>query len=221
MARDRKEEEMKKEIIGNCIMIHGDCAEVMPELGHFDALITDPPYGLGKKLSGGMKRSPNWKKLTALIDWDDRPPHELVLQAIEKADRAIVWGGNYFTLPPSRMFLVWDKGGGLRGRTFAECEQAWCSWDDNARIREIMPPTHTRREPQKVHPTQKPIELMEWCIDLMGRPQTILDPFAGSGTTGVAAVKFGCHFTGIERDQVHFDNACKQQDLFSPKKANF
>jgi site-specific DNA-methyltransferase (adenine-specific) len=114
------------------------------------------------------------------------------------------WGGNYFGLPAAQCFLVWDK---LQPHDFslAMCEQAWTN---------VRKPAKMFRKSvlgyEKLHPTQKPTELMKWCIGHLPEPQSILDPFMGSGTTGVAAVQLGRDFIGIEREPTYFDIACKR-----------
>ena len=128
-------------------------------------------------------------------------------------------GGNYFNLPPSRHYLIWDKNNA--GRDFADCEFAWTNQDANARIKQLRP---MNMDGGKVHPTQKPISIMQWSIEqCKNKPQTILDPFMGSGTTGVAAIQLGRTFTGIEREPKYFDIACErieqayaQGQLFDP-----
>lgn len=212
--------------IGSATLYRGDCMEVLPTLGLFDALVTDPPYGIGAKMQGGGGCA-NWKALCKdMLDWDAVAPHELINASRLYAEHSIIWGGNYFELPPSRMYLTWAKGGGMYGRTFAETEMAWCSWDGNARFIELSPPTHSGKE-LKEHPTQKPLKIMAWCIEWLPEPsKTILDPFMGSGTTGVAAIQLGRTFTGIEREPKYFDIACKrieqayaQGQLFEPVQA--
>lgn len=127
---------------------------------------------------------------------------------------AIIWGGNYFDLPPSRCWLVWNKP--ERNFTLAEAELAWTNIDAVVRVFDA-PRSDVGRE----HPTQKPLALMRWCIAKLPRAETILDPFMGSGTTGVAAVNLGRRFVGIEREPKYFDIACRrieqayrQPDLF-------
>jgi len=146
--------------------------------------------------------------------WDDEPADMSWLPGYGVP--AIVWGGNYFDLPPTRCLLVWDKNND--GRDFAEFEMAWTNLDSVARIFRMRP---MGMDGGKVHPTQKPIELMRWCVDKVPSAQTVLDPFMGSGTTGIAAVKLGRRFIGIEIDQRYFDIACrriedaaKQPDMF-------
>ena len=119
---------------------------------------------------------------------------------------SIVWGGNYFDLPPTRAPLVWDKNNA--GRDFADFEMAWTNLDMVAR-RIVYRPMNM--DGGKLHPTQKPIEVMHWCIShLPSDCRLILDPFMGSGTTGVACAKVGKHFIGVEREPKYFDIACKR-----------
>lgn len=214
----------EKQTIGTATLYRGDCADVMPTLQKFDAMVTDPPYGIGAKMQGGGGMAVNWKGMLAdMLDWDAVAPHDLINAMRLYADYSIIWGGNYFELPPSRMYLVWAKGGGMYGRSFAECEMAWCSWDGNARFIELSPPTHVGKE-IKEHPTQKPLQIMQWCIKkLPSTVKTVFDPFMGSGTTGIACVQNGLTFTGIEKFPKYFDIACKrieqayaQGQLFEP-----
>lgn len=113
-------------------------------------------------------------------------------------------GGNYFPLPPSQTFLVWDK---MQPENFslAMCEQAWCSFKKPAKMHRLSVTSY-----EKEHPTQKPVRLMEWCIDHAPEAETICDPYMGSGTTGVAATRMGRTFVGIEREPKYFDIACKR-----------
>ena len=201
--------------IGDCLLIRGDCAEILPTLGRPDALICDPPYGLAKKLQGGT-----WgKSFDGIEDWDAVTPSELVKMAMSLTDKAIIWGGNYYSFTPSRCWLVWIKRDAVK--TMAGCELAWTNFDANSKFFDwTIAATNAERVE---HPTQKPVALMRWCIEQAGNPQTILDPFMGSGTTGVAAIQLGRTFTGIEREAKYFDIACKrieqayaQGQLFEP-----
>lgn len=193
--------------------------DVLPTLGKVDAVITDPPYGLAEKLQGGT-----WGKAFegAYKDWDAVAPQALLDAALLLSDKAIVWGGNYFTLSPSRCWLVWHKRDAVR--TMADCELAWTNFDANARLFDwTISATNKERAG---HPTQKPVALMRWCIEQAGNPETILDPFMGSGSTGAAAIQLGRKFIGIEREEKYFDIACrrieeaaKQGQLFEPERA--
>lgn len=212
---------MRKEIIGNATLYLGDCAEILPTLDKVDAVITDPPYGIGAakgKAHSSIRDNDSWEQK----NWDDETPKkELIDLIVKHGSIAFVWGGNYFHLPPSSGWLVWRKPEAETGFSLADVELCWSNKNFAARCK-----TLPRRDGNQ-HPTQKPIDLMKWCIDMAGNPQTILDPFMGSGTTGVAAVQMGKSFIGIEREKSYFDIACEriekaqqQTDMFiePPKK---
>jgi DNA modification methylase len=184
---------------GTVRLICGDCLEVLPTLGKVDAVVTDPPYGIGaSKMNLGKWRTSRMTK----GDWDDEAGDLSALPDVP----SIIWGGNYFALPPSRAFLIWDKGAGFKGRDFAECEMAWCSFDGNARALTYDPLANGDYR-DKQHPTQKPVRLMEWCLSFLADSESILDPFMGSGTTGVACVRTGRKFIGIEKEPRYFEIA--------------
>ena len=191
--------------LGDCTLIHGDCREVLPTLGRFDAVITDPPYGInmdGQKRTTGVNGG---RKAHDFLGWDSqRPGRDVFDLMLSKSDAAIIWGGNYFAdmLPPTMGWLVWDKGQRINQ---SDGELAWSSMQSALRIC-----TMNRVElllDGTEHPTQKPVRLMHWCIRWAGDVRTILDPFMGSGTTGVACVQLGRTFTGIERERKYFDIA--------------
>ena len=180
-------------------LYHGDCREIVPELGRFDLLLTDPPYGIGINKSNRLSVSRGFGGET----WDDEVPD--ITPLLPVARKCIVWGGNYFPLEPSRCFLVWDKQND--GRDFADCELAWTDIDSVARIFRRRP---MNMDGGKVHPTQKPLALMKWCIGLAGDVQTILDPFAGSGTTGRAAKDMCRKCVLIEREERYCEIAANR-----------
>lgn len=190
--------------IGNARLALGDCREVLAEVGKVDAVVTDPPYGIGASAGTGKYGR---LKVSDDLEWDQEAPE--LSNLVSMGLPSIIWGGNYFPLPPSRAYLIWDKGAGFKGRDFAECEQAWCSFDMNARILSHDPLARGDYR-DKQHPTQKPVPVMKWCITFLPDAETILDPFMGSGTTGVAAVQMGRKFIGIEREPKYFDIACKR-----------
>lgn len=214
----------KERIIGDCRLILGDCAEVMPTLPKVDAVVTDPPYGIGEARGKNASRS----NLALAVDygfsdWDDNPASPKQIAALRSISQwQIIFGGNYFDLPPTSCWLVWDKKNG--GSDFADCELAWTNLPKAVRRIEFMWNGMLRKnnEPRGSHPTQKPVGVMSWCIEhLPPNCSTILDPFMGSGTTGVACAKMGRKFIGIELDEKYFDIACKriesayqQTDLF-------
>lgn len=200
----------EKVVIGNAELWHGDCREILPTLPMFDLICTDPPYGIGASSGVGKYGVQKWGG-AADMKWDeDVPPQWLMLLMLEKANDHIIFGGNYYQLPPSRSYLVWDKGAGFKNRTFAECEFAWCSWDGNAKVLTHDPLARGDYK-GKEHPTQKPVAVMQWAIQAApNTAQTICDPFMGSGTTGVACAQLGKAFTGIERERKYFDIACER-----------
>jgi DNA modification methylase len=220
----------RKEFIGDCTLYLGDCLDVMLVLGPVDAVVTDPPYGIG--MSGGNVGYKGFNDLPRK-EWDAAPATGAVAQIASAGIPYIIWGGNYFGLPATRCYLVWDKGAGFRGRTYAESELAWTNLDANARTL-THDPLAKGDYRGKQHPTQKPVALMRWCIGFLPDAETILDPFMGSGTTLVACAKLGRKGIGIELDPDYFDIACKrveeayrQPDLFieqpkpQPKQEGF
>jgi site-specific DNA-methyltransferase (adenine-specific)/modification methylase len=201
------------EVIGNARLYLGDCMEILPTLPRVDAVITDPPYGIGiAKATNRGKGNLAAPTVYEESDWDDLPPsHELLTQLISQGKWACIWGGNYFGLPPSRTWLVWDKM--LRGQDMADCELAWTNFSGKGvrLIRHLWAGFfRDGNDPRGVHPAQKPENVMAWCIRQAPKADTILDPFMGSGTTGVAAVQMGRQFIGIEREPKYFDIACKR-----------
>ena len=187
--------------IGDATLHLGDCREILPTLGKVDAVVTDPPYGLAEKLQGGT-----WGKKYdgEYSDWDARPADLSILPDVP----IIAWGGNYMSVPPSRCWLVWLKRDAVR--TMADCEMAWTNIDANARVFDW---TISATNAERVgHPTQKPVALMEWCLGFLPAAETICDPFMGSGSTGVACVRMGRKFIGIERHEPYFDIACRRME---------
>jgi len=222
---------LREERIGNQRLILGDCLQVMPMLGRFDAVVTDPPYGIGVDRAMAAKSGTRYGKSAAPAGhykaqgWDDKPIGEDHVNAITAAAKSqIIFGGNYFALPPARCWLIWDKENG--GTEFADCEMAWTNLDKPVRLLRWMWNGMIRKghEVRHGHPTQKPVALMEWCLGFLPDAKTILDPFMGSGTTLVACQRMGRHGTGIELDPDYFAIACRrveeaarQPDLLIPE----
>ena len=182
------------EIIGNCHLYLGDCREILPTLPKVDAVITDPPYGIGADVGAG-KSADKWAADTGDARWDLAPPDDDLMALVLAAGRqAIIWGGNYFGLLPLPWWLVWDKEtAGVT--TFADCELAWTNLTSAVRLkRYLWSGPYMRVKEDRVHPTQKPLPVMEWCAERVPKAQTILDPFMGSGTTGVACANMGKTF---------------------------
>lgn len=215
----------KIETIAEGVVLHlGDCREILPSLATVDAVVTDPPYGIGEA-AGKNKSRGNLAvaKDYGDEDWDNEPIPEDLMALVRASGRwKIIFGGNYYNCPPASCWLVWDKENGTND--FADCELAWTNLPKAVRRLKFMWNGMLRAhgEPRGDHPTQKPIGVMKWCIEQLPKDcSTILDPFMGSGTTGVAAVKLGKRFIGIERNPKFFDIACrrvaealKQPDMF-------
>ncbi|HEX5508950.1 MAG TPA: DNA methyltransferase [Pseudolabrys sp.] len=202
-------------------LYNADCRLVPPTLGKVDAVVTDPPYGIDYGRQGSFQASHGWTPLRENLAWDKERPAREIFDALSLcSDHQIYWGGNYFTdfYPPSMKWLIWDKG--QTDFSLADVEMAYCSWKGAAR--RMHYPRSRALKDGKEHPTQKPLQVMQWCIEQIPPPATlILDPFMGSGTTGVAAVKLGRKFIGIEVEEKYFDiawrrisEALKQPDMF-------
>ena len=172
-------------------IICGDCLEVMRDWPDkcVDLVLTDPPYGLNKKMQGGT-----WGvayRHGDMIKWDYVVQQKDIETVITKGKNAIVWGANNYTMPPSRCWLVWEKP---YFPTMSDNELAWTSFDrpsksyGNNRIGNV-----------NGHPTEKPLPLMVWCVENYSNPNDIIfDPFCGSGTTCVAAKMLGRQYIGID-----------------------
>lgn len=205
---------MREEVIGDCRLILGDCRNIPQDvlkLQH-DALVCDPPYGINenskKVASRGKLATPNDY---GDFEWDKKPIDQSVIDDFRALCRhQIIWGGNYYTLPPTSCWLVWDKLNGTND--FADCELAWTNLGKAVRrIQWLWNGMIRKGQEERFHPTQKPLEVMRWCLGhLPARTKTVLDPFMGSGTTGVACATMGMTFTGIEREVSYFDIACRR-----------
>jgi DNA modification methylase len=195
---------------------HGDCADIAPRLGlTFDLLCTDPPYGIGEARGKNASRSKIAKARDyGVASWDDAPPSQDLIDALREMARSqCIFGGNYFALPPSSCWLVWDKDNGESD--FADCELAWTNYKRAVRRKRhrwagMLQEDMSAKE-DRMHPTQKPVPVMSWAIDLCpGHVATVFDPFAGSGTTLVAAKLSGRRAVGIEREERYCEVAAKR-----------
>jgi len=203
----------RKEVIGDCALYLGDCLEILPTLEKVDAVITDPPYGIGAakiNAHSSIRDNDEWQR----TNWDDSVTPDLP-SILSVADIRAVWGGNYYGLPASSGWLVWRKPEAETGFSLADVELCWTNLDFSARCKTLP------RRDGNLHPTQKPVAVMTWTIERCGNPNSILDPFMGSGTTGVACANLGRKFIGIEIESKYFDIACeritnayRQQKLF-------
>jgi site-specific DNA-methyltransferase (adenine-specific)/modification methylase len=201
-------------IIGNATLYQGDCRDILPTLGKVDAVVTDPPFGVGNfvQTTGNVRGE--------AVQWNDETPSaDLFRQLRDISVHRIIWGANFFNcFEPNGGALVWVKNQPMPH--FSKAEVASCS---HLKKTELINLTWTNFVNDKVtqHPCERPVGLYRWCIDYLPYSETILDPFLGSGSCGVAAVQMGRRFIGIEREPKYFDIACKriedaqrQGDLF-------
>lgn len=187
--------------------------DILPTLGKVDAVVTDPPYGIGEAAGKNVKRTGGLAKAKDYgnDEWDNEPcSPEMIKLMRSVSQHQVIFGGNYFQLPPTSCWLIWDKENG--DNDFADCEMAWTNLPKAVRRVKWLWNGMLRKgnDGQRVHPTQKPVGVMQWCLTHIPDAQTILDPFMGSGTTGVACVNLGRKFIGIEKEPKYFDIACKR-----------
>ena len=204
--------------IGNAILYRADCREVLPTLPKVDAVITDPPYGVqrdkgfeGFEGFGGFGK-PIARRRFEEDEWDSERPDKAVFDLIQSsAEFVVIFGGNFFAdiLPRSTHWIVWDKLNTMP--TFGDCELAWTN-SDRKSVKKITVEYNglIGKEAERNHPTQKPVLLMERILEAYPKYPTILDPFMGSGTTGVACMNLGRKFIGIEIEPKYFDIACRR-----------
>lgn len=202
---------------GLVTIFHGDCRQIAPLLPQCDVLLTDPPYGIGVCPRGTIGSDPTLRsrrrhriraRCTRFrpVTWDSAPPDPWVLEMlVSRARWAILWGGNYYPrMPRASCWLVWDKRVPV-GVGWADAELAWTNlrravrlfrWRWSGMLQEDM-----RNKERRVHPTQKPVPLMEWCLSKVPGVRSVLDPYMGSGSTLVAAQRLGIRAVGIEQDE--------------------
>lgn len=214
-------------IIGNATLYLGDCRDILPTLGKVDVLCTDPPYGISYKHSGktGANSKAKGTARIGIIAGDDQ---EFNPEPWLNYKRCLMWGANHYShrLPKGK-WLVWDKHCGVGPKvSFSPVEFAWMRGAGRNDIHRQLWIGLCRGKytgNKRHHVMEKPLELMAWCLEhLSAVPgETVFDPFMGSGTTGVAALKRGCSFIGVEIDPEHFETACRriedaqrQGDLF-------
>lgn len=188
-----------------------DCMEAMRQMPDkcFDLAVVDPPYGISITDSGRLRKyNANEKR------WDDSAPSEEYFRELFRASKnQIIWGGNYFNLPPCRGFIIWDKRQ-PEDISFASCEFAWSSFDVSARTFYY---SALRSKESRIHPTQKPVALYTWIFQHYAKPgDKILDTHLGSGSSRIAAWDAGLDFTGYEIDKDYFG---KQEERFAAHAA--
>jgi hypothetical protein len=223
---------MHKVEFENVTLWHADCLEVLPLLSGVDACVSDPQYQLanGKKANvkgtstnrGAAGRESKGKIINGR-DWDtfhgDDAPYDPA--PLLQFPKVILWGAIHYAsrLPNSTSWLIWDKRDGVAPDDNADCEAAWSNIGGPARIHRQLWKGLCRRgeenasiQGEKLHPFQKPVALMGWCLKQakLQPGQVVLDPFMGSGSTGIACIRHGFRFIGVEKDPVHFATACKR-----------
>lgn len=223
---------MREELIGECRLILGDCRDVLPTFGKFDLLLTDPPYGINYKPQNQKRYDGSKSQWTPIIGDEAVMSLDFIFNLdLEK----IIFGAeNFFAqLPHKGKWICWNKRSHNTKSNIMQGNDFELAWHDikSGKYKYVniihggvinANSAMGNSEP-RLHPTEKPIALMQWCINqAKNNPQTILDPFMGSGTTGVACANMGRKFTGIEREQKYFDIACerienayRQQRLFT------
>ena len=201
-------------------MYNEDCLEAMKLIpdNAYDLAIVDPPYGLGNKLvDGNASRNSKIRYNRDSIKWDIVPNQEYFNELFRVSKNQIIWGGNYFNLPPTRCNLIWDK---MQIFTGADFELAWTSF--NSPNRKFNMHHFSSGYDVKIHPTQKPSKLYKWILDKYAKPgDKILDTHLGSGSIAIACHDYGFDLTACELDKEYFDKAMhrinnhtKQLNLF-------
>jgi DNA modification methylase len=184
---------------------HGDCREIMERVSEIDLVLTDPPYGIKRDGKAVSTSSHGGTKGFKSYGWDSAPANISAMFDIYHFKKMIIWGGNYFKLPPSGSWLVWDKGQELDQ---ADCELAWTNL--KIPIRRLLLNRVALLKDGTQHPTQKPLQLMEWCLNLVPDAETIIDPYMGSGTTLRAAKDLGRKAIGIELEERYCEIAARR-----------
>jgi len=183
---------------GDILLINADCMDVMSAMGDkcVDLACVDPPYGIDINSSGRL----GW--IGGNKSWDLEIPNDKYFKELDRlSHNKIIWGGNYFNLPSTRCFLIWDKQQ-PEDVSFASCEYAWTSFDKSAKTYYQRP---QNLDKGRIHPTQKPVKLYEWILLNYAKPgQTIMDTHLGSASSAIAAHYFGCTFVGVELDEDYF-----------------
>lgn len=204
-------------------IFHGDCRKIMPHLEGFDLLLTDPPYGIN---AGDQRRQKSRTKLALATDygpneWDKEPVEDWVLFLARRLCRwQIIFGGNYYALPPSSCWLIWDKE---NSGDFADAEMAWTNLAKSVRLKRHLWNGMIRKGHEtRYHPTQKPLEVMSWALSHAANVKTVLDPWMGSGTTLRACKDAGISCVGIELEEKYCEVATQRmkQDVLNFNRAN-
>jgi len=210
--------------VSNCpfsIVFNEDCVQGLKRFtdNYFDLAIVDPPYGIGMDGGNvGYKGFNNFEKK----DWDKEIPNDEYFKELFRVSKnQVIFGGNYFGLPPTRCYLVWDKGEGFYNRTYAECELAWTSFDANT-CKIKYDPLAKGDYKGKIHPCQKPVTVYDWILQKYAKPNNlILDTHLGSGSSRIAANKGGFNFIGFEMDKEYYEKQEKRFKNFTAQQRLF
>ena len=183
-----------------------DCMDFMKDIPnkYYELAIVDSPYGIGiNQMNMGSRQT----VILSKKKWDDIVPDDNYFDELLRISKnQMIWGGNYFKLSPTRGFIIWDKGETMYGRSFAECEFCWTSFDMSARIIKLSP-----NQLQRIHPTQKPVQLYKWLLtNYAKKGDKIFDSHGGSFSSACACLDMGFEFDGCELDKDYFKAAVKR-----------
>ena len=202
---------VQKVVIGDATLYLADCMEVLPTLPKVDAVITDPPFGVGNfvQTSGNVRGRGDFRGLS--VEWNELPPPPEFFDLVKRISKhRIIWGANFFNCFEDKGgAIIWDKAQPMPN--FSKADIASCTHFQKTEIVRI-PWTNfnVAREAETSHQCERPVALYEWCINYIPNVQSVLDPFLGSGSCGVAALRTGRKFIGIEREPKYFEIACKR-----------
>jgi len=181
---------------------------------YFDLACIDPPYGIGHSLLSGEKRGSKFVRTERHVDWDILPTNDFWIELFRVSKNQIIWGGNYFldNLPSTKGMIIWDK---IQMFSGADFEFAWTSFDTSAKAFR-MSRVEAYGNTNKIHPTQKPIELYDFCYNFskLEEGSKVLDTHLGSGSSRISANKAKLHFVGCEIDEEYFNKQNKRYEEF-------
>ena len=207
-------------------LILDDCMNVMKDYedNHFDLAITDPPYGEECDINSNGNRTATRNGFSDLYlnhtsgKWNVAPKKEYFDELFRVSKNQIIWGGNFFDLPPTPSLIVWNKM--QRNFSFGDGELAWCSIGKSMRIFDMS--RGEMQKEQRIHITQKPVKLYSWILDKYAKKgQKILDTHLGSGSIAIACHYFGVDLVGVEIDKEYYDKAKKRVDLLTKQESLF
>lgn len=191
---------------------NADCMDYLKEFpdDYFDLAIVDPPYGGGDGIerTGGTWASKFGKTIK---EWDISPGPEYFQELQRVSQNQIIWGGNYFDLPPNRCFIIWRKKGIVESFTMSMAEYAWTSFNENAKVFEWR----ANGQEDRFHPTQKPVALYKWLLSNYAKHgDLILDTHVGSASSLIACEELGFEYVGFEINEEYYRKACERLENF-------